>query len=472
MLKVAFVYPPVIHESFEENLKVVDEDFGRLPPINLSYAAAIAERAGHDVRIFDANALCLDIDQTIARVREFGADVLCFTLTTYMFRQATRWMKALRDALHVPTIVGGVNMRLYPVESVMHEAIDYGIVGFGLVGLPRLLAAIEAGEPAAGLPEVVAPDRDGRIVQGPVDLSTDPYPDLPMPARHLLPNDRYYSIISQRRPFTIMVTGTGCWGRCSYCAIPEAPRFRNTVSAALDEVRHVVRAYGIREIDFFDADLFAGRAWIREFCERLADEGLDLEWSCRASLVSVTPDLLRLARRAGCRQIYVGLETPDEDALRRMHRGVGPDKARQMLQTMRDVGIRALGFFMIGVPGETHASARATIRYALSLPIDYAQFSRMIAKPGSEHYRELVATTGVDYWREWVLGHDVPERLPNPWSRIGEAAIDFYTRLGYVAFYYRPGMMARSLLRMRSMDELQRSARTAARMLGVPVGRR
>ena len=56
MLRVAFVYAPLGHESFEENLLVVDEDFGRLPPLSLAYAAAVAEAAGHKALVVDANA--------------------------------------------------------------------------------------------------------------------------------------------------------------------------------------------------------------------------------------------------------------------------------------------------------------------------------------------------------------------------------------------------------------------------------
>ena len=56
-MRVAFVFAPYSHKKFEENIYVVDEDFGIFPPLNLAYAAAIAERAGHEARLFDANAL-------------------------------------------------------------------------------------------------------------------------------------------------------------------------------------------------------------------------------------------------------------------------------------------------------------------------------------------------------------------------------------------------------------------------------
>ena len=465
MLNVAFVYAPIGHCSFEENLRVVNEDFGRLPPLSLSYAAAIAERAGHRVTIVDANALGLTPAETLARLRPLRPDVLGFSLSTYMFRNTTRWMKLLRDALRVPTVVGGPNVRLYPRETLDHEAVDYGVLGFGLRGLPALLDALERGTDPAGLPEVAARNASGEVVLGPVDPNANPYQELPKPARHLLPNDRYYSIISQRRNFTVMVTGTGCAFSCRYCAIAPLPRFRNTLDRVMEEITDCATKLGVREVDFFDADFFGQRKDAVALCERLVRADLDLEWSCRSRIDVLDEPLLELAFRAGCRRIFVGIETPDPRALRAMRKQVRVSDVRLTLDTMRRIGIRPLGFFMLGVPGETHRSALATIGYAVSLPLDYAQFSRMIAKPGSELHDDLRRRTNADYWRDHVLGRPVPARLPNLHSRIGEDAVETYTKLAYLAFYYRPRYVVRSLLKMRSLDELARSARTALRML-------
>jgi radical SAM superfamily enzyme YgiQ (UPF0313 family) len=382
-----------------------------------------------------------------------------------MFRATTSWMKYLRDELKVPTVAGGVNLRLYPRETLEHEAVDYGIRGFGLRGFPALLDALERGADPAGLPEVVARDRAGEIVVGDVDWKASPYPALPKPARHLLPNDRYYSIISQRRNFTVMVTGTGCAFNCRYCAIAPLPRFRNPLERVMEEIADCVTKYGVREIDFFDADFFGQRKQAVELCERMIAAGHDLEWSCRSRIDILDAPLLELAYRAGCRRIYVGIETPDPRALRAMRKKVRISDVRQTLETMRAIGIRPLGFFMIGVHGETHRSALATIGYAVSLPLEFAQFSRMIPKPGSELHDDLKRRTGGDFWADWVLGRPVPTRLPNLHSEIREEAIEAYTKLAYLAFYYRPNYVMKALLRMRSWDEIQRSARTALRML-------
>jgi len=233
----------------------------------------------------------------------------------------------------------------------------------------------------------------------------------------------------------------------------------------MQEIEECVRRHGIREIDFFDADFFGHRRSATELCERLVAARLDVEWSCRSRIDILDRPLLELAYRAGCRRICVGIETPNPRALKEMRKKVRVSDVRTTLETMREIGIRPLGFFMIGVPGETHRSALATIGYAASLPLDYAQFSRMIPKPGAEIHRELVERTGRDYWRDFVLGRPVPPRLPNLYSAIDDDAIELYTKLAYFVFYYRPNYVLRSLLKMRSLDELTRSARTATRML-------
>lgn len=465
MLNVAFVYAPLEHQSFAENLMVVDEDFGRLPPLSLAYAAAVAERAGHNALILDANALRLDRSQVIRRLEYFEPDVLAFTLSTYQFYPTTSWMKDLRSVFGKPTVAGGINVRLFPEETLANDAVEFGVTHFGTVGFPALLAAIEKGEDPTGLPETVVRDSAGRTTIGPINIEDNPFHSLPFPARHLLPNHEYYSIISQRKNFTVMMASSGCPYGCRFCAIAGIPRYLNPEERVIEEAVECVRDYGIREIDFFDADFFADRERALWLCRALTGLGLDLEWSCRGRIDNIDREVALAAKRAGCRQIYLGIETPNVDAQRAMRKRIQADRTSEVLALMKEVGIRPLGFFMLGVPGETHASALETIRYSLSLPLDYAQFSRMIAKPDSAMHRELVEKTENDYWRDFVTGKSVQKRLPNIWSNIGEDAIDRYTRLAYMSFYFRPNYVARALQRMRSSEELKRSARTASRML-------
>lgn len=463
-MRVSFIYAPYRHKRFSENLEVVDEDFGLLPPINLAWAAAIAEEAGHAVQLIDARAEGVSLPEALQRLRAFGPEAVGFYFSTYMFHDTLAWARAIREALGVPILGGGVNLSLYPRETLATGVVDYGVSGLAVDALPALLEALERGRSPTGIPGVVWRQGDDILLEPP-RIDRHAFARHPFPARHLLPNDQYYSITSQRRNFTVMLTSTGCPQRCSFCPIAHVPYRVRPVDRVLEEVAFCVHRLGIREIDFFDADLAASRGRLMDLCDGLKDQRLDLEWSCRSCVDSLDrPTLTRMAE-AGCRKVYLGIETPDEDLLRKMRKRLDTTRVQEVIRTAQEVGIRPLGFFMTGVPGETRATILRTIRYSLSLGLEYAQFSRTIAKPGTDLHRQVTATVGSDPWRDWVLGRRTEDRLPTPWTTLSASEVEAWTKVAYLAFYFRPGYVGHALARFRSWDEAQRSARTAARMI-------
>ncbi len=464
MARIAFIFAPYRHKRFAENLEVVDEDFGVFPPINLAYAAAVAEEAGHAVTIIDANALKIGIDETIRRVRAFAPDYAGFYFSTYMFHDTLAWAKAVKEALGIPILAGGINLGLYPRETMSHRTIDFGIQGDALHALPALLDALEADAEPSGIDGVCYRRGDEIILRPPSDSLPD-FDDYPFPARHLLPNDRYYSITSQKRNFTIMMTSMGCPFNCSYCAIAHIPHRKRSAENVLLELETCIRRYGVREVDFFDADFPVDNSRLTAICEGILERNLSFEWSCRSRVTSVNEPLLALMAKAGCQKIYYGIETPNTSSLSIMRKNITPDDVRACLDATSRCGIRSLGFFMTGVPGETRSSLLQTIQYATQLNVDYAQFSRTIAKPCTDLDSELIRRTGKDFWRDYVLGKQPETRMPNPWTGLGEMEIEAWTKLAYYLYYYRPSYIVKALKRIRSGDELRRSVRTAARML-------
>jgi radical SAM superfamily enzyme YgiQ (UPF0313 family) len=70
---------------------------------------------------------------------------------------------------------------------------------------------------------------------------------------------------------------------------------------------------------------------------------------------------------------------------------------RDVVARTRANGIHTFGYFMVGNPYETDATVRQTIRLALSLDLDYAQFSKVTPMPATEMYTLLLKETGRDY---------------------------------------------------------------------------
>lgn len=470
-MRIAFVHCPFSHKKFAENLKTVDEEFCVAPPIVLAYVAAIAERAGHKVILLDCRVFRLTKAQAFVKLRRFKPDLLAFRFDTYNFHQTLSWAKYLKKRLQVPVLAGGINFSLYPREAMVYEVIDFAVQGEALSSLPKFLDVLRLKKGGwkvekswKKIPGLIYRSR-GKVVASPPAKRLAHFDDYPFPARHLLSNELYSSYLTQRRPYTIMLTVTGCPYNCTFCAIAPLPFRVRSAENVLAEIKECVEKYGIREIDFFDATFFLPRRRALKIFKGIQKAGWDLEWACRSRVDVVDDQVLEEAAKAGCRRIYFGIESSHVDVLEAINKQINIPQIKKAIDLSHKHGIKVMGFFMVGNPGETRRSVLDSVRFAKNLNLDFVQFSRTIAKPGSQLAEDLVKQTGKDYWREFILGKVREERLPTPWTKLSQKETERYTKLAYYWFYFRPRYVLKTILGSRSWGEVRRYVRVGLKML-------
>lgn len=468
-MRIALIYPPYKHKIFSENLQVVDEEFCFAPPIILAYVAAILEKHGHIVKILDVRALAVGKEQVLEILTEFNPDILGFRAETYHFHDALGWIGFLKEKIKKPVFAGGPNLTLYAEETMSHVQIDYGIIGEAIESLPKLLQALSANKDLSGIAGIAYKLNDNKLIVNKPDTRVFDFNDYPYPARHLLDNEKYYSFISQRKNFTIMLTSTGCPFTCVFCAIPNVYRIRSAQSI-VNEIEFCYREYNIREIDFFDAIFFMDKARSMEIMSKLQALNLDLEWSCRSRVDLVDAEILEAARNSGCRQIYYGIESINQRILNNINKRISISDVKKAISLTKKFGIRTMGFFMVGNEGDTHDSVRETIKFAKILDLDFIQVCQAIAKPGTELHFRLNKAIGVDLWREHVLGNELKQRLPTPWSSLTEQEIRSLTQEFYFKFYFSFRTIVKLLSRLKSWKEMQRYLRAGINFFIQKIG--
>jgi radical SAM superfamily enzyme YgiQ (UPF0313 family) len=174
-------------------------------------------------------------------------------------------------------------------------------------------------------------------------------------------------------------------------------------------------------------------------------------------------------RSAGCSRIYYGIESGNREILQALKKSTSLEMYRDVVSRTKKHGINTFGYFMVGNPYETEATIRQTIRLALQLDLDYAQFSKVTPMPATEMYTLLMKETGRDFWREHIISRK-DEDIPRPLCDISDAEIQRWCRLAYLRFYYRPQYVARAITRLKSPEELSRSIKTAWQMLWTDPG--
>lgn len=455
-MKVLLVYP---REKGNINTRLpgsLNRAQGLYPPLGIAYVAAVLEKSGHEVRILDIPGLNLTIDEARKEISDYKADVAGVTCMTSTIRGSLEAAQLAKDSGAI-VVMGGPQLAVYPEETVSYSFVDYGVVGEGEYVMRDLVAALESGGDVSKVRGIVYKSGGETHVNGyglVDDLDT-----LPLPARHLLPMERYDCVIT-KRPFVTMVSSRGCPYRCGFCfkqPSDNITRFRSPKNV-VDEMEHCVERYKTRWVMFYDDTLGARREHITGICNEIIERGLDIEWDSPMRVNNVDKELLELMHKAGCRRLRYGVESGDEGILKLMRKGITIDLVKKVFKLTDEVGIETFAYFIIGYAKETPATIRKTINLAKELDSDWTMFTVATPYPKTNLY-DLALEAGIlkgDYWRDFTLGKR-EERLP---YFVKDS--DRWVKQAYKEFYLRPRYVWKKLKRLRSLETLKKYVDGAA----------
>jgi len=467
-MKVSFIFTPeqMVNKCFYNASiwKNYSKNAILVPPLGMVYLAALLREKGYDVSFIDANILKLSKEEIIRRLNELNPDYVLYNAITDNLQDTLGWITEIKKGYNKPVIIGGPHMEIYPEETLTHECLDYGVVGDGWETLPELL-------------DVLGNEGDLTKVKGLVFrnngkvILTEPRPkkvsleDVPFPARDLLPNERYDTILSKARPITIMITALGCPFRCTYCCTDTNLRARSA-EHIVAEVEECINKYGIKEIEFYDETFTVNKKKMNRFLDIVEEKGLMFYWSVRTRVDCVDKELIGRMSKNGCIRINFGIESGDEDVLMAINRNMSIETIRDAVKWSKDAGIMTFGFFMIGLPQDTKESIEKTLKLMLELDLDFMQLNKFTILPNSEMYEDYKKETGEDFWREYTLGNITLDDFKRTYLQVTEEELDRYLERGYRSFYYRPKYIWKKLITVSSFREFRRLASGALSLLG------
>lgn len=475
---MALVYPPFFAKPFNENLPTVDDEFGLFPHIGFGWVARGARAAGWEVKLWDAPAQKKTLDGVISELTAWSPDLVGFSAhACQTIRDLYAWAKPIKARTGLPTLVGGYEAKAYPREIMHQGCFDYLCAADGVPFMPELLQAFERGRGYARVPGLFR--HVGGEVRHTFAAPRVPFADYPTPDRSIFENDRYYSHISQRKSFTIGMSEVGCPYPCTFCCMRQSGYDARSAEQVVDEMEECVRL-GIHEIDWFDPLMLHDRERALDIAREVSRRKLDVIWSCRSRVDSLSfhatdkpPDteLIQTLAEGGCRRIYFGIESGDDEVLKAMMKGQSASgHLGRTLSAVREAGLMSLGFFILGAPNDDLRSVQRTVSLSLSLPLSYAQYQIAVIKPHTElERRHVVEELGIDYWREYVAGRIDEHLLPTPWTQLSRQELERLARRAYLRFYTRPRYVARMLSSIQSSDELKRYVRVAAQLALRPL---
>jgi len=256
-----------------------------------------------------------------------------------------------------------------------------------------------------------------------------------------------------------MVVIRGCPYSCTFCDQAGTRARRRSPEKVVEEIKHCAERYGIKEISFWDDTMSYHKKWMREFLDRLIKADLNLCWSCYAAVNTVDKDLLILMRKAGCWNIFYGYETAVDDLAKNIlsnRKNRNFEKMKQVAQWTKEAGIEVRGSFLIGLPGETPELAKQTVKNAIELDPDYAQFTIVCPYPGTKLQKEIkqgkwgkFIEEDFEKYHQWDVTW-----LPEGYNSVEE--LKNMNRYAFRKFYLRPGYIIKRIMKIRSFEDIKR----------------
>jgi len=458
------------------------------PHLGLAYLAAVSERRGDEVFLFDAD---VEEEHITDAVRRFSPEVVGITANTPQVKQAWRTAQAIKSVKDVPIVIGGPHPSVLPFESAERSEIDIVARGEGEEIWLEVCEAVEKGlatDPNFSARDLLDPqarhlDHILGITFKTNDAEMHNHPDhppiadldeLPWPAYHAFKMDRYTNLqpatdaIDGAKSFSIL-TSRGCPYRCTFCSqsiMPQKWRARSAESV-FAEWRHLVEDLGAQEIGVLDDSANIKVDRLVELSDLLTQHKLShVPWifvnGIRANLA--TRDFLAKLKAAGLKRTAFGVESGDPDILLSIDKKIDHDTIRRAFENAKAVGLETIGFFIIGLPGETEETMERTIQFAIELDPMIANFSMLTPYPGTMVY-EIAKRQGrilVEDWEDYVffegkaryeMGEMTAEIIERKW------------REAYRRFYLRPSRVFRIVTRKDFWVNWRRTFRMAFRTL-------
>lgn len=458
--------------------------------MGLGYLAGALLAAGYEeVTLFDAEVEPEPLAALLARERY---DVVGISSPTPLIYEAWE-AAALAKAQGAITILGGPHPTLLPDESMQRPEVDLVVRGEAEETIVEIMAAVEQSgkraednkglrlpdEPWAGIRGLSYRNLAGEIVHNPARPLRQEIESIPWPAYHLFKIEHYTNLQPltdgldpHARAYT-MLTSRGCPYQCIYCSKPITghtwrPRSPEDVVA---EWRYLVQEMRATEIGITDDvwNLRLDRA--KEICRLLIAEGLNrVPWVTIHGMRADHTDaeLFRLMKEAGCKRVGFGVESGNQAVLDSIKKRQTLDDVRRAFREAKAAGLQTMAFFIFGLPADTEETMEDTIRFALELDPDLANFMIAAPYPGTELW-EIARRDGRLFsmdWRDYAI-HDEKARYELP--MLPAELVERKWHEAYRRFYLRPGRIWR---RITSPDTWRRLPQYASDFARFFLGRK
>jgi len=388
------------------------------PPLGTLYAAGLLRAQGHSVAVCDTMLMepragfreaLREHHPRIVAIYEDDFNFLTKMCLTRMRDVAWEMIKGARQA-GARVVVHGSDATDHAADY-LRNGCDYVLEGEAEHALLELVNAMNGGGDPAQIPGVKRLSGSGRSASVEMCAQRPVRGDrhLPLPARDLIDVAAYrMAWKSTGRLFSLnLIASRGCPFRCNWCAKPifgDAFQLREAAEVAL-EMKLLKETYGAEHLWFADDIFGLNRHWLQEFARCVEEQRCAIPFKIQARADLLTKESVHALKRAGCAEVWMGVESGSQKVLDAMEKGIRVEEVIVARDYLKHEGIRACYFLQLGYPGEGWEDLQKTIALVRETRPDDVGVSFSYPLPNTRFYAKVKQQLGAK--QNWSDSEDL-----------------------------------------------------------------
>ncbi len=201
-----------------------------------------------------------------------------------------------------------------------------------------------------------------------------------------------YSVLKGMKfPFMQVQSSIGCRHSCSYCCASQTYKSRyrlRKLEFLIDDLKAVSGM--TKFVSFMDQNLLNNPVYTERLCRRMIEEKINLIWGGQCTPdISGNKELLALMKKAGCRILFLGLESLQQESLEQLNKKYQASEYLKSIREIQKAGIFVAGYFMLGMDGDSAESFDKLYRFARESHLKIPVVNILIPVPGTKIFKDL-----------------------------------------------------------------------------------
>lgn len=357
-----------------------------MPPLGLMYIATVLKNNDYKVKIIDFAIERFTQEDFINILKQYNPKVIGMSTYNESWDAQKVLSKVIKDILPNTIVFSGGAFSSFCYKDVLEKSnTDFIIRGEGEYPTLQLCNKIIKNEDISleEIPGIVFV-KNKEIYLNSTDRISN-LDELPFPDRDLIDISKY------TLPFTIS-TARGCPGNCIFCSSRafwgKKVKMRSAKSV-FNEVMEMNKKYGSHVFYITDDTFTASYQRATDFCNMILNSGIKFIWGCESRADVLNDDLVKKLKEAGCNKIQIGLESADNDILKKLKKFVTIEQIENGISLAHKYGLHISVSYIIGHAFDTKETIEKTFNFVKYVQNEYGAYvmgSVNTPFPGTEQY--------------------------------------------------------------------------------------